>query len=167
MVRNKKVLIALDFHPSAKQIIEAGYSLAKEMKANVVLLHVKIDLVGYSLTYKKMGSLRVDNIEDLELAAHDFLEKSKKYLGDDMIQTIVKQGSFASSILNTAKEMAVDIIVMGSHSTKWLEEIVMGRVTNEVLQQTNIPLLIIPTRKSNRVNTLISLDDQTNDITNI
>jgi nucleotide-binding universal stress UspA family protein len=57
--------------------------------------------------------------------------------------------------------MAVDIIVMGSHSTKWLEEIVMGRVINEVLQHTDIPLIIIPTRKYDRINTLISLENQT------
>jgi nucleotide-binding universal stress UspA family protein len=36
---------------------------------------------------------------------------------------------------------------MGSHSKKWLENIVMGSVTQEVLHQTTIPLYIIPTKK--------------------
>jgi nucleotide-binding universal stress UspA family protein len=135
--------------------------MAKAMDAEVVLLHVIINLVTYSLTYLKMDPLKLDSVEDLKQASQNFIEKSKRHLGDNMIQTIVKEGDFAASILNTANEMDVDIIVMGSHSTKWLEEIVMGRVTNEVLQQTNISLLIIPTRKQNRINTLISLDNQT------
>lgn len=56
--------------------------------------------------------------------------------------------------------MAVDIIVMGSDNTKWVEEIVMGRVTNKVLQQSKIPLLIIPIRKRDKPNTFISLEQQ-------
>jgi len=40
-----------------------------------------------------------------------------------------------------------DIIVMGSHSRRWLENIVMGSVTEEVLHHTSIPLFIIPTKK--------------------
>jgi nucleotide-binding universal stress UspA family protein len=36
---------------------------------------------------------------------------------------------------------------MGSHSQKWLENIIMGSVTQEVLRKTNIPLFIIPTKK--------------------
>jgi nucleotide-binding universal stress UspA family protein len=153
----KRILIALDYHPTALKVAEVGFTMAKAMGAEVVLLHVIMNMLTYSLTYLEMGPLKLESVKDLEQASQDFLEMSKRHLGDNMIQTIVKQGDFAISILNTAKEMAVDIIVMGSHSTKWLEEIVMGRVTNEVLQQTSIPLLIIPTRKQDKMNTLISL----------
>lgn len=156
----KKILIALDFHPSATKVIEAGFELAKTMGAKVILLHTKIQLVNYSLIYKKIGSMKLDSVEDLELAAQNFLEKVKHQIGGDMIQTIVKQGDFAESILKTAKELKVDIIVMGSHSTKWLEEIVLGRITNEFLQHTTIPLLIIPTAKQNKSNTLITLESK-------
>jgi nucleotide-binding universal stress UspA family protein len=155
----KKVMIALDFHPSAKKILAAGFSMAKSMNAKVVLLHVKIDLITYSLTYKKMGSLQLESVDNLEIAAQNFLDRSLRFVGDDTIQTVVKQGDFAVSILEAAKEMAVDMIVMGSHSTKWLEEIVLGRVTNEVLQHTEIPILIIPTSKTNNLQTLISLNN--------
>lgn len=157
-IRMKQVLIALDFHPSATKVIEAGFELAKTMNAKVILLHTKIQLVNYSLIYKKIGSMKLDSLEDLELAAHNFLEKAKHHVGADMIQTIVKQGDFAESILKTAEELDVDMIVMGSHSTKWLEEIVLGRITNEFLQHTSIPLLIIPTGKQHKTNTLISLE---------
>jgi nucleotide-binding universal stress UspA family protein len=69
-------------------------------------------------------------------------------LGDKTIQTIVKEGDFADSILATAKELKADVIVIGSHSRKWLENVVMGSVTEKVLHNTLIPLLIVPTKKS-------------------
>lgn len=155
----KKILMALDIHPSSQKIIEAGYALAKDMNATIVLLHVRIDLVNYFLTYKRMSALKLDSIDNFGVTAHDFLDKSKKYPGDDMIQVVVKQGNFAESILKTAKKMNVDIIVMGSHNTQWLEEIVMGRVTDDDLQQTEIPILIIPIRKHDKINTVISLEN--------
>ena len=153
-----RILIAMDYHPTALKVAEVGFKMAKAMNAEVVLLHVIMNMLTYSLTYLELGSLKLDTVKDLEQASQDFLAKSKKHLGDNMIQTIVKDGDFAVSILNTARELAVDIIVMGSHSTKWLEEIVMGRVTNEVLQHTRIPILIIPTRKRNKENTIISME---------
>jgi nucleotide-binding universal stress UspA family protein len=36
---------------------------------------------------------------------------------------------------------------MGTHSRKWLENIVMGSVAEDVLNHSQIPLFIIPTKK--------------------
>jgi Universal stress protein UspA and related nucleotide-binding proteins len=90
-----------------------------------------------------------DSIDGLKNASLQFLYKSKQHLGDKTIQTLVKEGDFADSILETAKEVQADIIVVGSHSRKWLENIVMGSVTEKVLHHTSIPLFIVPTKKQN------------------
>jgi nucleotide-binding universal stress UspA family protein len=89
----------------------------------------------------------LDSVDGLKHASLQFLDKSRQHLGDKSIQTIVKEGEFAESILETAKELKADVIVIGSHSRKWLENIVMGSVTEKVLHHTTIPLLIVPTKK--------------------
>ena len=157
--KNKKVLIALDFDPSALKVANIGFTLAKSMGAEVILLHVIINMLTYTLTYLKMGPMKLNSIEDFKLASKVFLDKSKLHPEVTMNQIIVKQGQFAESLLHAAKEMAVDIIVMGSHSSIWLEEIVMGRITNEILQQTQIPILIIPKNKNEKLHTFISLQN--------
>jgi nucleotide-binding universal stress UspA family protein len=68
-------------------------------------------------------------------------------LGNETIQTVLKVGEIAFTILETAKELNVDIIVMGSHSRKWLESIIMGSEAKDVLKNTTIPLFIVPTKK--------------------
>jgi hypothetical protein len=35
-----KILIAIDYDPTVKKVAEEGYSMAKEMYAKVILLHV-------------------------------------------------------------------------------------------------------------------------------
>jgi len=37
--------------------------------------------------------------------------------------------------------------VMGSHSRKWLENIILGSEAENVLKMTAIPLFIVPTKK--------------------
>jgi len=156
-IKMKKVLIALDYDPTAQKVAEAGFSMAKSMNADITLLHVITDPVFYSTSgyspimgfngFMDMGPLQLDNVDGLKNASLQYLDKSRKHLGDKTIQTIVKEGDFAESILETAKELHADIIVIGSHSRKWLENIVMGSVTEKVLHNTSIPLLIVPTKK--------------------
>lgn len=153
----KKVLIALDYDPTAQKVAETGYALAKTMGAEVILLHVISDPMYYTLTghvtvmgfagEKGSGKYKSDTKIDAVNVSQHFLDSSKKHLGDDTIKTLVKEGDFAISILKAAKDLKVDVIVIGTHSKKWLENIVMGSVTREVLNQTTIPIFIIPTKK--------------------
>jgi nucleotide-binding universal stress UspA family protein len=156
----KKVLIALDYNPTAQKVAEGGFSLAKSMNAEVVLLHVITDPVfyyssGYSPImgfngYMDLNPIQLDSIEGLKSASLEYLNKSKQHLGDKDIKTVVAEGDYATAISKTAKELHADLIVMGSHSSRWLEKILMGSVTEKVLHHTKIPLLIIPTKGSNR-----------------
>ena len=152
----KKVLIAMDYSPTTQKVAEIGFSMANAMKAEVILLHVISDPVYYTspeyspimvfTCFMNTDQLQLDNVKGLKKASQQFLDKSKHHLGDKTIQTLVKEGDFAEAILKTAKNLHVDIIVMGSHSRKWLENIVMGSVTEKVLRHTSIPLFIIPTK---------------------
>jgi nucleotide-binding universal stress UspA family protein len=155
----KKVLIALDYDPTAQKVAEAGFSLAKSLNAEVILLHVIRDAVFYTTSefspimgyngYVDVSPTVLDNIAGLKDASLQYLEKTRQHLGDKTIQTMVKGGEFAETILESAKELHADIIVLGSHSQKWLENIVMGSVTEKVLHHSSIPLFIIPTKKHN------------------
>jgi len=155
----KKVLIALDYNPTAQKVAEVGFSLAKAMDAEIVLLHVISDPVNYTSTGHitimgfagyvdtETGVMQVDSVDALKKASISFLEKSKLHLGDENIQTMVEEGDSADSILKAAKSIHADVIVMGSHSRKWLENILMGSVTEKVLHHTSIPLFIIPVKE--------------------
>jgi nucleotide-binding universal stress UspA family protein len=154
----KKVLIALDYDPTTQKVAETGYTLAKTMGAEVILLHVITDPVYYSSKeyspilgytgYMDMGQSQLVSADGLKKASQHFLDKTKQHLGDETIKTLITEGDFAESILKAAKDLHADIIVMGSHSRKWLENILMGSVTEKVLHHTSIPVFIIPTRQN-------------------
>jgi nucleotide-binding universal stress UspA family protein len=152
-----KILIALDYDPTAQKVAEAGYAYAKSLGAEVTLLHVINEpvlyyskeyspIMGFS-GYLEAGKYELDSIEGIKDASHFYLDMVKRHLGDETIKTLVIEGDFSDEILKAAKKLKVDVIVLGSHSKKWLENIVMGSVTEKVLHHTSIPLLIVPTKK--------------------
>ncbi|MEI6348703.1 MAG: universal stress protein [Bacteroidota bacterium] len=153
----KKVLIALDYDPTAKKVAELGFLFAKSMNAKIVLLHIIADSTYYSaIEYTPIvGSLGISETEvsefttsgGLKKATKHYLDKMKDLLEDSSIETIVKEGDFADTILAVAKSEHADAIVMGSHSRRWFDEILMGSVTEKVLQGSSIPLFIIPIKK--------------------
>jgi nucleotide-binding universal stress UspA family protein len=153
----KKILIALDYSQSAQKIAEVGYSLGKAMGAEITLLHVMEDSTYYSiLEYPPVGDFMGFNHTEISRlfnngqreAMLQFLDQTKRFLGDASIQTILKDGEFAETILNFAKEIQAGLIVMGSHSKGWLRNIVLGSITESVLRHTTIPLFIVPTEKT-------------------
>jgi len=156
----KKVLIALDYDPSAQKVAETGFSFSRTMKAEIALLHVMADPQDYTLNdhVTIMGfSGHLDTGEELpektldpKKLSRQFLDKSKLYLGDNRIQTLIEEGDCAEAILKAANEISANVIVMGSHSRKWFKNTTMGSVTEKVLQNTTIPVLIIPTKKQSK-----------------
>ena len=150
----KKVLIAVDYDTHAQHIAEIGYSLALAMKAEVTLLHVITDPTYYSTLeftpiiglsgFSNTDFLQVANVEGVMKAGQFFLEKIKAHLHDNTIDTLVKEGDSAETILKTAHQSHASIIVMGSYHKQWLEKVLFGSVSENVLHEAAIPMLIVP-----------------------
>jgi len=86
----KKILISLDYEPSAKKVAEARYNLAKAMNAQTILLHVTSKATYYSspnyspiMGFKNVSSIiQQETIEQLINLAQKYLDKSKEHLGE-------------------------------------------------------------------------------------
>ena len=153
----KKVLIALDYSPSATEVAEAGYELAKSMNAETILLHVIGNPTYYSssvyapiMGYGGFVNLDFQDAQIIGLItneSHVYLEHVKRHLKDEFIDMIVKEGNISDMILETAKRLEVNVIVMGVHSQQWLEEVLIGSETKRVLQHSKIPMLLVPVKR--------------------
>ncbi len=152
----KKILIALDDNAGAQKIAESGYELAQALHAETILLHVTSDSTYYSSlnyspilgfdSFSNLDIVQTDTVMELKRTAGDYLDNVKLSLGDKAIETVVKEGDYAENILQTAKEMNVDLIVMGTHSRKGLDKVLLGSIAENVLHHTTIPMYIIPVK---------------------
>ena len=97
---NVLILIALDYDPTAQKVAETGYSFAKAMAAEVVLLHVISDTVYYSSLdyspimgftgYMDMGPWKPDSVEGLKNASLNYLLRISQHLDDETIEVMAK-----------------------------------------------------------------------------
>ncbi len=152
----KKVLIALDYEPSAEKIAETGNAIATALQAEVILLHVIAEPAYYSsMQYSPImgysGFMDSYNVElsdalkeNISTLSQEFLDKSKAHLGNKNIKTLIAEGNFAESIVQCAEEEQADLIVMGSHGRRGLDKLLMENVAEKVLQLTKVPVLVIP-----------------------
>jgi len=153
----KKVLIAIDYNPTAQKVAELGYWLVKGIQVEITLIHVLTNPVYYSSSvYEPImgfgGYVDTDFLgerisDGLRKSSLDFLNKSKHHLGDANIKTLVVEGVIAEVIIETAKTMKADLVIVGSHSQQWLEKVLMGSVAEKVLHENAFPVLVIPTKE--------------------
>ena len=154
----KKVLIALDYDSNSDYIAKLGHQIAQNTGAETILLHVVANEANYGTmqfdpVMASVGGFdynvftEVADSKGFVDAGYYYLEKIKHHLNDETITISVKVGDTADEILENAIQMHADLIVMGTHSKKWLEKILVGSAAQNVLENTKIPLLIIPTKK--------------------
>lgn len=155
-IKMNTVLIALDYNPTAQKVADAGYSIAKAMGAECILIHILASPIIYtSIDYDPImgfsGFGSFDNYQlDSELlskTAINYLDEVKNHLRDSNIKTIVKEGEFDQRIMEIAILNKVDLIVMGTHSQQWLEKILVGSTTESIIEISKIPIVIVPTKK--------------------
>lgn len=148
----KKILIAVDYNPTAQLVAETGYNLAKAMGAEVVLAHVFAEPSYYAIDYSPiMGfsgmytDATVALVEDIKKKADEFLQKAVLHFGDDTIKTKLLEGEVTDAILEYNKEYGADLIVMGSHRHTGLESLFVTDEAVQMVKHATTALLIIPT----------------------
>ena len=152
----KNVLIALDYDPDAINVVESGYILAKSLQSKITLLHVIADKKHYSrighisVTGFFSGHIKTRTMPpkirlDPWKVSQEFLDKIKFHFGDSIMQILIREGNIAKNILSTAEEITAEIIILGSQNNS--ENTDVGDVIKNVMANTSIPVLIIPTKK--------------------
>ena len=150
----EKILIAIDYTPSAKKVVEAGYKIAKALNATIILAHAITDPDLYGMPYSTIIVMGYEtgfpadlkaNIEHIKKEAQNYLDATVLHLGDKNILTIVLEGEADEAILEYSKKQKVDLIVMGSHRHKGIDRLLLPDVAVKVLKHSKIPLLTIPT----------------------
>lgn len=147
----KKIIIALDYNPSAEKVAMMGYELAKALSAEVTLVHVVRDIVYYGSKYSPiMGYTGTFNtgpipiLSDFKKEAAAYLSSSAKHLKGANIKTKVLSGSVREALLDFGNSHKADLIVMGSHSHAGLGRLLVSDNAVNVLKHSKIPLFIIP-----------------------
>ncbi len=138
----KKILWATDFSDEALESLYYAEMFTRIFDAELLALHVAPDFSPalYNTAMSVKGELvrRVDEIkQEAEKELNEIGEKNSL-----SFTSIVKEGSAANKIIETAEEENIDMIVMGKHGKSAIEKFFIGSVTTRVLRNSSVPMLI-------------------------
>lgn len=140
----KKILVPVDFSECSKHAFSYALDVARASGARLYLLHVlDSDLIASVSSYgvKEDGLRR--RMEDY--ARRSFEEMLKEGTEGVDILRIVEEGIPFLHILRRAKDIDVDMIIMGSSGTSSpLQRIFFGSTVEKVLKGAHVPVLCVP-----------------------
>lgn len=148
-----KILFPTDFSKTADNAFLYALTLAEKMDASLTLLHVyELPELGRSL---KTTTKEVYEMMEME-ALEDFKKSVKKLRGlaeEKGLNHIsfshqMEEGETVSVVAHVAKQLEVDLIVMGTKGATGLQEIFLGSVATGVIDESEKPVLTIPDKAS-------------------
>jgi len=142
------ILIPTDGSELSEKAAYAGIGLARTLRARITALHVVIPLDIYPLEMGIM-SPNGDLVAEAEKAARAAGETYLDHIcvaatAADLAceRLLVKNSDPWKGIVETAQKQGCDLIVMGAHGRRGWSAFMLGSVTNKVLSQSKIPVLV-------------------------
>ena len=137
----KKILWATDFSDEAQETFAYAESFAKTFKAELIAMHVVPDFSP--ALYSTVTSVKGDLIRRVELIKTDMKKRLDALVKEKEVsfRSVVKEGSVAKKIIETAEEEQIDLIVMGKKGLSGIEKLFLGSVANRVLRNSSVPIL--------------------------
>lgn len=139
----KKILVPTDFSPNADKALDFAVQIAKQAKAEIILIHACEIL---NLTFNDHIDLKKEYNQTIIDKAMENLSLLKKSI-EDTEQLTVKiylfQGTVTDTILQVSEDQHADLVVMGTLGNAGLKEKIFGSKTAEIIGKTNVPVLVV------------------------
>lgn len=147
---NNHILLPLDGSVESEAAIKPAIEMARKLQANIYLLEMVAPFVsfGYGNISMSYGYTSLNVGEELEKMRHtaaDYLDRIQGQIQKEKIECskLVLIGNPAEGITEYARDINATLLVMATHAPGRLGEVLLGSVTNEVLRQTHLPVLIV------------------------
>lgn len=138
----RRILVPIDGSPNSYRGLKFAIDIALKYDSEITLIHViERPLFLYSEMAPPLIPTKV--FTDLEEYAKKLFAKREKELSERGVRTstLLRRGDPAFQILKASQ--GFDLIVMGSRGMSRLRRMFLGSVSNSVVQQSKVPVLIV------------------------
>ncbi len=149
----KKILFATDLSKNSAYAFYHAIHMAKRDEAKIILLHAIEPFPDMLVAFEDfVDKVAKDRSEDAAKKIRDrlqeFSEKVDAQMGISSVEfvskTLIRAGDPVEEILKAADEEGCDVIVVGAHGKGFLEQTLLGSVSNSVLLRTRKPVFVVP-----------------------
>ncbi len=157
------ILVPVDFSETGAAAISHAALIAKKFNSQLTLIHVK-ESFGQEVVLLEVNKHYFQNEEYNKIAREKLEEIAHEIFRDYNImpKLMISSGRVATEVANIVEEEKVDMVVMGTHGTKGLEEFFLGSNAFKVVSKVNVPVLTVrPNVPHNEYQTIVMPLDNT------
>ena len=136
----KKILVPIDGSDHAEKALTYALELAETCDADVEVLTVVPEVVSTPDWMRDYTEKMRENGEEVLSKA---LKKADEEKPGIRVSKRLEEGFADLKILEVADEGGFDIIIMGSRGLGAVKRFLLGSVSNKVVNQSEIPVLIV------------------------
>jgi nucleotide-binding universal stress UspA family protein len=141
----KTILVPVDFSDSARKALQYALALGRLFKAEITLLHVAPELAEDSRVTFTMPELQQEILQDAAQNLRREIERAGT--AELKLNPVVKKGTPYHEIVETARQMNADLIVIGTHGRTGLKHVFMGSTAERVVRHATCPVLVVRERE--------------------
>lgn len=144
------ILVPTDYSDCSRRALDVGLRLAGTFGSKVICLHASEDVSPTRFSEDSMDEVHEtldENEQRLSEIARDrlarLLQAGEKVAALETIDFRVVSGNPANSILQTAEDMGVDLIVIGTHGRSGFADKLMGSTAERVARRAACCVLVV------------------------
>lgn len=149
----KRILVPVDFSDPSLRALDYAIEFSRQRKSQLIVLHV-VEPVYYPMAGEMYGvGLDLGNVyEEIERAARAQLSRLAGTLRARRVavRTLLSLGTAHQVIVESAKKLKADLIIMSTHGRTGLSHVLMGSVAERVVRTAACPVLTVPGRTSGK-----------------
>jgi nucleotide-binding universal stress UspA family protein len=142
----KHILVPIDFSDCSKKALQYALPLAREHAAAITLLYVVPPAYGAGeyggIDYAQLeASMKASGAKELARLAVNEVG------GEITTETQVRVGSPVREIIETARSLPADLIVISTHGRTGLKHVFLGSVAESIVQRAPCPVFVVRERE--------------------
>lgn len=139
----KKILVPIDFSDCSRKALQYAIPFARQFGASLVLLHV------IQVSYAAGSEFGVVDVPVLERDLRESSEKELTVMAGEVVghqvpaEALVRTGRPVQEIVEAAKQLEVDLIIIATHGRTGLKHVFLGSTTESVVRAAPCPVLTV------------------------
>lgn len=145
MIDLHRILVPTDFSKHSENALAYASAFAEKFNAELYLLHVVQDLALFVPEAVTAAPPITPPVEQLTAAVREALTRviDNHNLRRFNVHAEVREGSPFYEIVRFAKDLDIDLIIMGTHGRAGLVHVLLGSVAEKVVRKAPCPVLTV------------------------
>jgi universal stress protein A len=148
MIQIQRILVPVDFSMDSRDAALYGAELSRERNGRLYLLHVIDESILEAIRQVSLKGYKGDFLNALRKIVQDRENDLRRIVSDSAyenleVEFLVVKGDPSEQIINSAKELSIDLLILGCHGREVTASTPVGSVAQSVINLAPCPVLLV------------------------